>query len=148
MVHVGIDVLSRQALRVAVPATSEFVTRYYMIAIAFLALPWLERQKGMIEVEVINGLLSKRADRWLAALVNVVSCVAYLGLAWLTWNEATHAFNIGSYAVSLGFRLPVWPGHFILPVGLFVAALVVGLRIFVPVRPTIVPAGLELQNER
>ena len=56
MLHVATDVALRNLVNRPVPATYEIVTHYYMAALAFVALAWLERIRGMIAVEVTGSL--------------------------------------------------------------------------------------------
>jgi TRAP-type C4-dicarboxylate transport system permease small subunit len=52
MLHVFADVVLRNVSNKPIPATYEIVTNYYMIALAFIPLAWVERGGGMVQVEV------------------------------------------------------------------------------------------------
>jgi len=147
MIHVTVDVLLRQFLRIAVPATGDIVTRYYMILLAFVPLGWLEQREEMIRVEVLDAFVSGVVDRVLTLCVNLVLVVAYVGLAWLTLGEAMDALHTGSYVVSLGHKIPVWPGYFFPPIGFLVAAFVLLVRIVAPTPPHSNIKRLEPINE-
>lgn len=130
MLHVVIDVLLRNTLNAPVPATYEIVTHYYMIALAFIPLAWVEKGGGMVQVEVFEGLLGPRGLVWSDRLVALLSTVIYAALAWFTWATAMRNFDSGTFVLAQQVRVPTWPAYFLLPLGFGLAALTTALRIF------------------
>jgi TRAP-type C4-dicarboxylate transport system permease small subunit len=132
MLHVVADVVLRNVANTPIPATYEIVTKYYMIALAFVPLAWVERRGGMVQVEVINGLLGPSALVWSDRLVAVLSTVIYAALAWVTFVSAMKTAATGAFVMAQSTRLPTWPGFFLPPIGFTLAALVTLTRIFAP----------------
>lgn len=132
MLHVFADVLMRNLYNRPIPATFEVVTNYYMIALAFIPLAWVERSGGMVQVEVINGALSPGMMRLSNALVALISAVIYAVLAWVTWSVAMRNMGIGSYVMTNEIRVPTWPAYWLPPLGFTLAAAVSALRLIDP----------------
>ncbi|WP_172292547.1 TRAP transporter small permease [Pseudoruegeria sp. HB172150] len=135
MVHVVADVAMRNLANSPIPATYEIVTEYYMIALAFIPLAWVERRGGMVQVEVLEGLLGpngKKVSDWIVALL---STIIYGTLCWVTLRTALQNFNTGTFVMSQSTRLVVWPASFLLPIGFALAALVTAIRLILPEEP-------------
>lgn len=135
MVHVVADVALRNLVNRPVPGTYEIVTHYYMAALAFVPLAWLERAGGMITVEVTDVFLSPRAI-WLSdKLVAVISTAIYAALAWVTFRASLDTFAKGTFVMAQSVAIPTWPAYFMPPVGFLLAASVTITRIFEPFGP-------------
>ncbi|ADZ71287.1 TRAP transporter small permease [Polymorphum gilvum] len=132
MLHVVADVALRNAVNSPIPATYEIVTHYYMIALAFIPLAWVERGGGMVQVEVIEPLLGPRALEWSDRMVALVSTVIYGALAWVTWQTALKNYDTGVFVLAQNTRVPTWPAYFLVPLGFGLAALVTAIRMIVP----------------
>lgn len=132
MVHIMADVVLRNTLNQPVPATYEIVTNYYMVALAFIPLAWLERSGGMVSVEVIEPLLGARAI-WLSdRLVALISTAIYGTLAWVTFGASLKTFAAGTFVLAQNVPIPTWPAYFLPPLGFLLAALVTLMRLFTP----------------
>jgi TRAP-type C4-dicarboxylate transport system permease small subunit len=135
LVHVVLDVATRNLAARPIPATNEIVSRYYMVLIAFLPLAWVERNRSMVSVELLDMAMSPGMKRASDAVVALLAAVIYAAIAWVTWAEALRAFNTGSFVDVLGRRVPVWPTYFLPPLGFLLAALVTLLRAVTSLRP-------------
>lgn len=130
MVHVVVDVVLRNLSNSPVPATYEIVTHYYMVALAFIPLAWLESSKGMISVEAIEPLMGPRAI-WLSdRFVALLSTLVYAGLAWVTFRTSLDTFAKGTFVMAQNLAIPTWPAFFLPPAGFLLAATVTASRIF------------------
>lgn len=132
MIHVVVDVALRNTTNTPVPATYEIVTHYYMIALAFIPLAWVERGGGMVQVEAIEPFLNEHMRHWSDRLVAVISTVIYGALTWVTLLTALKNFKTGTFVMAQSMPVPTWPAYFLLPLGFALAALVTFLRIFEP----------------
>lgn len=132
MVHVVTDVVMRNTTDIPIPATYEIVTHYYMIALAFVPLAWVERRGGMVQVEVIESLLGPRAVIWSDRMVALVSTLIYAALAWVTWLTAVKNFDTGVFVMAQNVRVPTWPAYFLVPLGFGLAALTTFIRMIAP----------------
>lgn len=129
MVHVGVDILLRNVMNQPIPATYEIVVNYYMVALAFVPLAWVEKSGGMVQVEVINGLLSPAMMRASDVLVAAFSALVYAVLAWVTWQVAVRNTAVGSFVLANQMRVPTWPAYWLPPIGFVLAALAAALRL-------------------
>src|SRR5690554_211088 len=143
VVHVTLDVLLRAAFSISIPTTVELVTRYYLITLALLPLGWVEWRKGMITVEALEGMMSRRLIVISDVLVSVVSAVIYGVLTLATWDKAMEQYAIGSYVMSLNFPMPVWPTYFALPAAFALAAVVCVVRIPILAKGGELPSSMQ-----
>jgi TRAP-type C4-dicarboxylate transport system permease small subunit len=128
LVHIGADVLCRNLLGRPIPATNEIVAGYYMVLIAFLPLAWVERNHGMVTVDLIEAAMSPGMRRLSDLFVALLATALYLVLAWVGWKAAQSRWQIGAFVDVLGYRLPIWPTYFLPPAGFLLAAMVTLLR--------------------
>jgi TRAP-type C4-dicarboxylate transport system permease small subunit len=124
LVQVTADVVLRYLFNTPVPATLELVSRYYMIAIAFFPLAWVERRGEMVTVDVFSGVYGELGIRILDTAMSVLGALIYAALAWTTLSKAVTEYNIGSVVMSLTVSVPVWPTYWVLPFAFAVAAIV------------------------
>jgi TRAP-type C4-dicarboxylate transport system permease small subunit len=136
MLHVFADVVLRNVSNKPIPATYEIVTNYYMIALAFIPLAWVERGGGMVQVEVVDAFLSKRLLDWSDRLVALISTVIYGALAWVALESALKNMASGAFVMAQNVRVPIWPAFFLVPLGFGLAALVTAIRMITPAPET------------
>ncbi|MBL1420357.1 MAG: TRAP transporter small permease [Alphaproteobacteria bacterium] len=135
LLHVTADVVLRQVFGFPPPATVLVVSHYYMVMIAFFPLGWSELRGDMISVEVLSGLFKGKILKIKTILIDLLIAAVYGFLAIHTWIIAMSEFKVGSYQVSLGVVIPIWPSYFILPIAFGVACFVVLLRIYFYISP-------------
>ncbi|MFN3312606.1 MAG: TRAP transporter small permease [Hyphomonas sp.] len=128
MLHITIDVLCRLLLGSPLIGTNEIVSRYYMIAVTFLPLAWVEHRNSMIAVELFDSFLGVRQRLIGDLLVVVVSAAVLLLLTWTSWHEALGAYHKNAFVMAVGNRIPVWPTYFMIPLGCFLATILVATR--------------------
>ena len=128
MLHVGTDIVMRNVWNAPIPATWEIVTHYYMVALAFVPLAWVEKTGGMVQVEVINGVLSPRMRRVSDMLVALIAVVIYATLAFVTFQAAMGRTAVGAFVMANQTRVVVWPAYWLPPLGFGLAAISVALR--------------------
>jgi len=130
--HVALGVIMRMVLQIEPPMTYEIVTKYYMMALAFVPVAWVERNGGMVSVELIDLALPPRANHLLGHFVALFSTLTYAALTYATWGAAMRNMTTGTYVLVQDYYLALWPGYFLLPLGFAVATLVTLLRLFEP----------------
>lgn len=130
LVHVCVYVVSRNLFQAPVPATVEIVSRYYMIALAFLPIAWADRRGDMIAVEVLDPLMKGWWKIANSAFVITLSLAAYGALAYTTWFKAMREFGVRSFVVSLNIAIPVWPTYFLVPLAFGLATLVCVVKLY------------------
>lgn len=136
MLHVAADITLRNLTNQPIPATFEVVTNYYMVALAFIPLAWVEKSGGMVQVEIIDGALSPFMKRLSDRLVALISTLVYAVLAWVTLQVALRNSAIGSYLMANSVRVLTWPAFWIPPVGFGLAALVTFIKLVSPAKDT------------
>lgn len=129
MLHVVADIALRNLINQPIPATYEVVVNYYMVALAFIPLAWVEKSGAMVQVEVINGALSPVMLRISDALVALISAAIYASLAWFTWQVAIRNTGVGSFVTANQLRVPTWPAYWFPPVGFALAAMAALLKL-------------------
>lgn len=128
LVHVSADVALRNIAGRPIPATNDIASRYYMVAIAFLPLAWVERRDAMVKVELFNFVAWRKLGRVSDVLVAILVTAIYLTLAYVTWGDAVKNWRIGAFVDVLGRQLAVWPTYFLPPAGFALAGAVTLLR--------------------
>lgn len=128
LLHVGVDVVTRNLFGRPIPATNEIVSSYYMVLIAFLPLAWVERNRGMVSVELFDSVMTPRVRQVSDLLVALLATTLYGLIAWVGWQAAVSRWAIGAFVDVLGYRLPIWPTYFLPPAGFLLAAMVTLLR--------------------
>lgn len=135
MLHVGVDIALRNLFNAPIPATSEIVTNYYMVALAFVPLAWVERSGGMVQVEVLEGAMSPRMLALSDRIVSLISFVIYAALTWVTFKAAltnTYTGPRGTFIMVQSTRLLTWPAYWLPPLGFGLASLVTLIRLIAP----------------
>jgi len=115
MAHVSLDVAGR-ALYKPILGTTEIVSGYYMIAVAYLPWALLARKDGHIVVELFTRALSPAATLWLDIVTKVATAAYVCIFCWGTWDRAIQQMGAGEALQVGGDYLIVWPSRFLLPV--------------------------------
>ena len=128
MFHICLDIVLRNLFRISLDTTSDLVARYYMVVVAFLPLAWLERQNGMVSVELLEPALSPRMRQIFNIFVALFSSLVYGVLAWTTGRSALQHFLLGTYVEFADYKMPVWHSYLLPPLGFILAAAVCLLK--------------------
>jgi TRAP-type C4-dicarboxylate transport system permease small subunit len=148
MLHISLDVILRNAFRYSMNTVPEIVARYYMTALAFLPLAWLEMRRDMISVELLDFALSSRARRISDVAVMLLASVVYGLLAWTNWGKAMKETRVGTLVEIADYKMAVWHSFYFAPIGFTLAALVCLLLAFGRVFPAIGTPIEEAVHER
>jgi TRAP-type C4-dicarboxylate transport system permease small subunit len=115
MAHVSVDVIGRTVFNRPLTGTSEIVTYWYMVTVAYLPWMWLARNDGHIKVDFFVRMLPETTAFWLDVVVRL-GLVAYLALfTWQTWLQAIRQTERGEIQQAGTIYLPVWPTRWLLP---------------------------------
>lgn len=128
MVQVTLDVAGKYLLHEPIPGSETIVASYYMVAIVFLPLAWVEVCGESIVVELLYNIASKPLRMLMAALGTGATVICYGFLAWFLWAPAMHAYQIGEFD-SGTWNVITWPSRFLLPIGLALGAIVALLQL-------------------
>lgn len=131
MIHIAADVTGRYFFNAPLPATIAIVSNYYMVVAAFIPLALAQKRDMHISVEVAMQVLPQNIQRHAYNLARIYSATIFLLLTYTSWIQAETKRAAGSYVMELGFKVPVWPGYYLLPIGFFVIFLVLVYQVTV-----------------
>lgn len=122
-VHIVADAAIRSTSDLAISGTIEIASNYYMVALTFLPLAYIQRQRGHLIAEVFTQQLSRRARSLLDAVGDILMAV-FLGLlVYQTGTAAIEATIAREYVELTESALPIWPAKWAVPIGFGVMAL-------------------------
>lgn len=117
MLQVTLDVLLKHLFNHPIPMTLEMVATYYMVAVVYLPLGIVTRDRGHLEVELFTQHLGGRK------LAAVKAVAGLLGIAFLavivqrTGAEAVYMTGIGEAWETAIWDMQVWPSRWLVPIG-------------------------------
>ena len=117
MAHITLDVAARFILWKPLPGTLIFVSKYYMVFVAFLSLAIAERANQHITVEVVSEHFPMRVQNRVNVMATVLSAVVFGLMAYRGWLEAVKKQNIDAFILEQNIRIPVWPSYYVLAFG-------------------------------
>ena len=123
-VQVCLDIALRYFFRIALHGTLEIASGYYMVAISFLPIAYLQFRNEHLSVDALVNLLPAR----LAAAIELVSwtiCLAVFSVfCWAGVKKALEKTHALATIDTPAYSIPIWPSYWMVPVGLACAALV------------------------
>jgi len=133
MLHISADVVGRYFFNSPLPATIAIVSNYYMVIATFIPLALAQKRDMHISVEVVMQLFPQGVQRHAYHLARVYSGAIFALLTYTSWIQAETKRSAGTYVMELGFKVPVWPGYYLLPIGfgLITLVLVYQLAVYV-----------------
>ena len=109
------DVVGTQLLLLPLHGATEGITEL-MVIIVFLALPYVQRSRAHIRVELLYSRFGPRAQAALDA-VAAVAGLAFFGLVfWQGLEAAAFSWRVKESTMSL-VRIPIYPAKFAILVG-------------------------------
>lgn len=115
------DAAGRYLFNHPILAAFEITTNYLMVAAVFLAVPYAYGQGANIRVTFLVERLGRAPRLVIDHLVQLVSVVYSAALVGATFQQAYRSLSTGTLLTTV--ELPQWPGHMLVCLGLFVAAL-------------------------
>ncbi len=115
--HVAADLVGRGFFDHPLLGTDEIATNYYMVALAFLPLAVITRQRAHIVVGLFTDRLPKRALLGVQALADLVTLGFVAIVAWMGIGTAIEKTATREMAESSVGYLPIWEARWILALG-------------------------------
>ena len=116
--HIFADTIATKFFSAPFNNTHTAVTRYYMVALVFLALANAELRDSHIKADLFYSILSDRLKRWARganlALLAGFTCV----LAWQVIIKAIAQTERGEKRVVAGIEYLYWPSRWIAVIGM------------------------------
>lgn len=124
MLHISADVTGRYFFNKPLPATIAIVSNYYMVIAAFIPLALCQKRDAHISVEVVMQVFPQRVQRHAYSWAWLYSAAVFMLMTYTSWLQAETKRAAGSYIMELGFKVPVWPGYYLLPIGFSIVTMV------------------------
>ncbi|MBR9862237.1 MAG: TRAP transporter small permease [Rhodobacteraceae bacterium] len=128
MLHVMADIIGRHLLNAPAPATAELVAYYYMVAVVFLPIPFVELRGRSIVVDLFYNMMPAMFRRGLHGFAILCGICFFAALTYKTSLDAMKAFDRGEM-VDGAYLISIWPGRFLLPLSMGLASIVLCLRL-------------------
>ncbi len=116
MAQIVVDVVLKFVLNRPIQGNLEIVSFYYMVAVVFLPLAFVELRHEHISVDLFVMMMPKTLRRIIYAMGSVISAVFFALLAYQTFLDAVKATQIGEVMMGTNF-VPIWPSRWFLPIG-------------------------------
>ncbi len=117
MVQVTLDVLCKYLFNFPIPLTLEAVASFYMVALIFLPLGLVTRDRGHIGVDLFTRNMPMRGRAALDAFASLLGAVYSALLLYFTTLEAMHQTRIGeTWETAFGY-VEIWPARWLVPLG-------------------------------
>jgi TRAP-type C4-dicarboxylate transport system permease small subunit len=121
--HVFANVVVRILTRRDVAGTLEIVTYYYMVALVFLPMAFVQQAGGHIRADLLSRYMANRAGTVVEVLTQIAMAVFFTLLGWKALESVLEQMGRGEVIQGGGGLFVVWPARWMLPVGLALAAL-------------------------
>lgn len=128
-VQIVLDVASRNVLGAGFPATSELVSKYYMLVVSFLPIAYAEIERRHVDASVFTDMMPHFTRPAINLLGFALSFIAYGLLTYGTAREAARQSERGAYVEAGTMDFYTWPGYWILPICFGLMTIVIGLRV-------------------
>jgi TRAP-type C4-dicarboxylate transport system permease small subunit len=128
MLHVVADVVGRNLFNYPAPATTELVAYYYMIAVVFLPLPFVELRDRSISVDLFYNFFPPSVQRFTKAFGTLACILFFSGLTFKSSIDAWAAFEKGEMIDGL-YVVAIWPARFGLPAAFALTTVVLCIRL-------------------
>lgn len=129
MFHVSADIVMRSVFHAPLSGTTEIVSAYYMVALAFLPIAWISRTRGHIIVELFTAHLAPRKVRIIDALAGIVTFIYVATFCWQVIHTALDKTEIREAWESATGQIQIWPSRWLIPAGFLVMAVYVLIQI-------------------
>jgi TRAP-type C4-dicarboxylate transport system permease small subunit len=116
MLHVTIDVAGRTIFNHPFEGTTEIVSAWYMVAVAYLAWAWIARYDRHIHVDMFTLRMPAGPKFWLEIAVKFVTMIYVALFTWRTVLRAISQTQLGEVWLAGTKYLPVWPSRWVLPI--------------------------------
>lgn len=129
MLLVTSDVLLRSVVGVGLPATSEIVARYQMVAVSFLPIALAEIGRQHVEATVFVDRLPRRMQLLAIYAGRIVSLAIYGVLTFATGRQAVSKYESSAYVEVGQIDFLTWPSYWIAPGSFFIMSCILALRL-------------------
>lgn len=129
MIHVTLDVSLKYLINFPIQGTLEINAYYYMVSIVVLPMAFVELTRQSIAVDLFYQMMPRGMQIWVTGLVLLICALGYGGLATIAWPDAIEAYEKREIVMGT-VNIYIWPSRFLLPIMLFITALVCVMHIW------------------
>lgn len=122
MLIVTADAGARGLFNGTVPGSQEMTANYFMVAVTFLPLASVQRNKGHVIIELFTGWLPERVQRAIDAVVYLACAGVALVFCYAAYYKAVAMTRADEFAVGTVI-VTIWPTRWALFAGVLVLAL-------------------------
>lgn len=116
MLHVSADVSGRYFFGRPVEGTTEIVSAYYMVIVAYLPWAYLAKNDTHIRVDIFTRLMPHGFAYWLDIAVKIVVVLYLYIFIYQTGSQAINQTRIFEVWQAGTTFIPVWPSRWLPPV--------------------------------
>jgi len=116
MLHVSADVGGRYFLGKPIEGTTEVVSAYYMVIVAYLPWAYLAKNDTHISVDIFTRLMPRAVAHWLDIAVKAVVVLYLYVFIYQTGSQAVNQTRIHEVWQAGTSFIPVWPSRWLPPV--------------------------------
>ena len=127
--HVAADLVARSLFDHPLLGTEEIATNYYMVALAFLPLAVITRQRSHITVGLFTDHLPKTALLCVDALADFITLGFVAIVTWVAVDIAIQKTSEGEMRESSTGYLSIWEARWILAAGFALMCVYVALNL-------------------
>jgi TRAP-type C4-dicarboxylate transport system permease small subunit len=129
MLQICADAGMRTLFNSSVPGTLEIVSFYYMVAVVFLPLGYIQLHRGHVIIELFTSGLGPRATSVLDGIVYTLAACAMAYFAWAAFNKAIAMNHLGEFVLGVILVL-TWPARWMVFAGTALMAVVYALSAY------------------
>ncbi|OXR48084.1 hypothetical protein PuT2_14590 [Pusillimonas sp. T2] len=111
--HIVIDVFASSVLGKPLEGTIELVSKYYMVAIVYLPLAYLQATDKHIVAGIFTENAGEPFRRFCKCVTAILMCVFGVLLAWRCGVEARHMTALNEQIQTASYFIPAWPSRWI-----------------------------------
>lgn len=129
LVLIALNVVLRNTISSPVPGAMSLIIYWCMPMIGIMGLGYVHLQNEQIVMTLLAENASERALKRLSVIVEIVVAALLVVLVLFTWSAAMQDFSLRLVDNTEPW-LPIWPGRFVLLLGLVISLLAVLARIY------------------
>ncbi|MEB8386487.1 TRAP transporter small permease [Rhodobacteraceae bacterium KMM 6894] len=116
MLQICMDAGMRTLASSSVPGTLEIVSFYYMVAVVFLPLAYIQLHRGHVIIELFTSGLRPRTVSFIDGLVYSFAAFAMGYFTMAAFNKAVAMTNLGEFVLGV-ILVFTWPARWFVVVG-------------------------------
>lgn len=128
MLHITVDVIAKYVFNHPIPGTQPVVANYYMVAVVFLPLAFVEIKRDSIAVDLFYQWFPQWLKYFATLLGSLCSITFFSVLAYQSYHNAMRAYGNGEF-VDGTYLVVTWPSRFLLPLSFASVVIVLLMRL-------------------